>query len=700
MSFASETALSDLTRHLENTAEFALGSEAITDAALKAAKTVFDASLRSEPDSIKHVNDLFASLTPLRAPKTRSQSQSKSAKQPQSAHTTFRATPLASLFVDGLEEEQVWAQLDLRTQHLCELLDVVLEGELVSQDSGDEDEDFRKSLQTAGFSIDDSDSEEDSGSEDEDSHSDEDSSQDDVAIDGGDDSMDDVNGFEETLGEDEDEGSEDRDEGPQYETLREEVAPTISQFRKRKRGASQVDDDFFDLTAFNSEVDKAEAKRSTRGHLAAEDESDDESDLDSVDLFAPVGDDIEAEEEDDDNTKELFYADFFEPPQKAGPSKATGKVRFHEEVRVKKIQPSAKKNVVRKKQRDNTELKTNSLEEDEESDVGSLSEGDSSSSEQGNVRSTIERLKDDLFADEDGEEPQTDMSTHQKRLATLQQQISEFETENVSRKDWTLMGEADTRSRPQNSLLEEDLEFERAMKSAPVITEEKVQSLEDVIKARILEDRFDDVVRLRPVDDKAFLPSRILELQDTKSTQSLAQIYENEYMAGDESGKTDDRDGKLKKEHEELDALWDKISEKLDALSNAYFVPKQPKSIISTVSDVSATTMESALPTAKSANSMLAPEEIFSAETSHIRSKSELTPLEKRALRTKERKLKKKQRSLLDNTIDKVAKARSIGGVKKQKQAALEKIVKSGKGVTVVGKSAKDLKTKKRHKSS
>lgn len=138
------------------------------------------------------------------------------------------------------------------------------------------------------------------------------------------------------------------------------------------------------------------------------------------------------------------------------------------------------------------------------------------------------------------------------------------------------MGEATSKARPQNSLLEEDLEFERLMKAVPVITEETVQGLEERIKARIMEGRFDDVVRLRPVDDKPFLPSRFFELQDTKSSQSLAQIYEDEYTAAQSGGVAgEDRDGKLKKEHDEIEKLWEGICGKLDALCNAHFTPKQ-----------------------------------------------------------------------------------------------------------------------------
>lgn len=161
-------------------------------------------------------------------------------------------------------------------------------------------------------------------------------------------------------------------------------------------------------------------------------------------------------------------------------------------------------------------------------------------------------------------------------MAALKDQIAELESENVAPKEWVLMGEAGSRQRPQNSLLEEDLEFERVMKAVPVTTEESVKTLEEVIKVRILAGQFDDVVRLRPLEDKPFLPSKFFELKDSKSSQSLAQIYESDYVASQTEGATtDDRDGKLKKEHDEINALWEGICGKLDALCNAHYVPKQ-----------------------------------------------------------------------------------------------------------------------------
>jgi U3 small nucleolar RNA-associated protein MPP10 len=85
---------------------------------------------------------------------------------------------------------------------------------------------------------------------------------------------------------------------------------------------------------------------------------------------------------------------------------------------------------------------------------------------------------------------------------------------------------------------------------------------------------------------------------------------------------------------------------------------------------------------------MLAPEEVFSASTSSLQAPSELTPAEKRARRTKERKLRKRQRDILEKSVNKLAKPKGAAGVKKEKQATLNSLVKQGKGVTVVGKES------------
>ena len=116
-------------------------------------------------------------------------------------------------------------------------------------------------------------------------------------------------------------------------------------------------------------------------------------------------------------------------------------------------------------------------------------------------------------------------------MAALKEQIAALEAENVAPKKWTLSGEVSARNRSQNSLLEEDLDFERVVKAVPVVTEEVIQELEEMIRSRIVANDYDDVVRRRPMDEKPFLPSKLIHLQDTKSAQSLAEIYEDEYSA-------------------------------------------------------------------------------------------------------------------------------------------------------------------------
>ncbi|KAF4605279.1 hypothetical protein EYR40_004063 [Pleurotus pulmonarius] len=708
----------------EKTETLAIGNPDIRAAALDAAKFVFDLSIQSENAARPHIGELISSLSPESAPQTRAQARAngkrkRSPSPPLKPKQTFAPTPLTALYVDGVDEEQIWSQLDLRVKNVCDLLELALEGgpgsgEGIEEDSdideGDPDARLQKILEALrngedvdlealgldGMDIDDDD--EDSEEDDEEDSDEDDEDNEDAEEEEGEDDEEELGEHITTLRD----SSSSEDEDDEYE---EEGA-----FRHKKppgpkrRGArhSELDDDFFDLASFNAETQAAEAKRVSRGKLG--DDDDDSDDDMSVDLFAAVDDVENFDEEDmDNNVGEAYYKDFFEPPPRlptkkdkrektAAPTspKKPGTVRFAEEVRVKKIK-SKGKSLPGEEDEDEEDDDDDDESGEDEQDKDSDDDDDDEESEEGEGRETIERLKDDLFADEEDEE-ENDLTTHEQRMAALKEQIASLEAENVGKKDWVLMGEATSKSRPQNSLLEEDLEFERTMKAVPVVTEDKIQALEDRIKARILEGRFDDVVRLRPINDKPFLPSRLFELQDTKSSQSLAQIYENDYVATQNGGSADDRDGKLKKEHEELEKQWDGICSKLDALCNAHFVPKQPKAIISTVANVSTTTLESALPTTKSASALLAPEEVFTPAAGDLRSKSEMAPAEKRAARNKERKSRKKTRDLLDSGVDKYAKMK---GVKKQKQAALEGIVKTGKGVTVVGKKTKDILGKK-----
>lgn len=135
------------------------------------------------------------------------------------------------------------------------------------------------------------------------------------------------------------------------------------------------------------------------------------------------------------------------------------------------------------------------LEEDEEDAESALSD------ESGDPDSrAMQRISRDLFAEEDDEEEddasgaltskqkkKAQQSRYEARMAALSEQIAELEAENVAERDWTMRGEAKSRDRPVNSLLEEDLEFDQVAKVVPVVTEESSLSLEEKIKKRILD---------------------------------------------------------------------------------------------------------------------------------------------------------------------------------------------------------------------
>lgn len=330
----------------------------------------------------------------------------------------------------------------------------------------------------------------------------------------------------------------------------------------------------------------------------------------------------------------------------------------------------------------------------------------------------MERVKGDLFDDsEDDEDSEKVLSTHERRQRELADQIAQLESEAIGPKDWTLMGEASARARPENSLLEENLDFEHVAKVVPVITEESVATLEELIKKRILDNNFDSPERVRAYEPTPFLPSRFFELQDTQSTKSLAQIYEDDFQAKVAGGAAKDpRDEKLRKEHDEIENLWGEICYKLDALSSLNFVPKavsnaritsvniqltslQPKAQITTVENIATTSMETALPSTQQATTMLAPHELFAGpKATELQARSEQTPEEARRARGKARKTKKAEKARLGATAQLYAKKKSV---KEQKDEALQALVKSGKGVTVVGKGDKeDAKRKKREEAN
>lgn len=248
------------------------------------------------------------------------------------------------------------------------------------------------------------------------------------------------------------------------------------------------------------------------------------------------------------------------------------------------------------------------------------------------IQRTISAVRRDIFEDNDdafgNEEENSDdepsaphlsrRSRHEIAQARLAAEIRRLEAANVAKRDWTLSGEARAADRPINSLLEEDLDFERAGKPVPVITNEVSEDIETMIKQRILAREFDEVIRRRP-DNLATETIRRgrFELDDTKPQQSLAEIYEVEHLrTTNPDTYMDATSTKLKQDTDVAEALWKEVSAKLDALCSLHYRPKPPQASISVVADVPAITIEDARPSTGAdmgggAKSMLAPQEIY-----------------------------------------------------------------------------------------
>ena len=147
----------------------------------------------------------------------------------------------------------------------------------------------------------------------------------------------------------------------------------------------------------------------------------------------------------------------------------------------------------------------------------------------------------------------------------------------LAEKPWRMTGEAKGEQRPKNSLLKSTPDFEVATKMAPIITVEHTQSIEEIIKKRILEEDWDDVVpRELPDIGLGKRKGELPEVSQEKSKLGLGELYEREYLKKVEGYDKDalERETKEDKAKNEMKSLFANLCSKLDALSNYHFAPR------------------------------------------------------------------------------------------------------------------------------
>ncbi|KAM0982432.1 hypothetical protein PS2_015093 [Malus domestica] len=486
-------------------------------------------------------------------------------------------SPFDQLLVDGFDAEQIWQQIDLQSQPLISTLRRDLKR---FEKNPDENKTLKVVVQGEKKVL-------------------EARSQGLKAEFGG--FEEELDGFDDDGDDEEAEEEEEEDEGSESEEVDREDEEEREESESEGEGNNAIEDGFFKIKdlkksleeseAMEYGLDKTDKKKKKRGDDDDNEDDEDEEDEGLGDLA--IGDD------EDDKDKFARYEDFY-GGKKEKPSKRRSKLVDESE-----------------------DLGTNDGEEDEKDE-----EED-------------DQDEDDQEGDENEQEDdkQTALSTHEKKLKKLQSQIEEMEKANLEPKSWIMQGEVTAATRPKNSALEVDLDFEHNVRPAPVITEEVTTSIEDMIKKRIEEGRFDDVQKAPTLPSKA--PREFKELDENKSKKGLADVYEEEYVQ-----KTSLSSAPLSltdKQKDEASKLFKKLCLKLDALSHFHFTPKPVIEDMSVQANVPALAMEEIAPVAVSDAAMLAPEEVFSGK-GDIKEETELTQAERKRRRAnKKRKFKARE---------------------------------------------------------
>jgi U3 small nucleolar RNA-associated protein MPP10 len=120
-------------------------------------------------------------------------------------------------------------------------------------------------------------------------------------------------------------------------------------------------------------------------------------------------------------------------------------------------------------------------------------------------------------------------SAQARRAARLAAQIAELEGAAMGEKRWHMRGEVRAGDRPLNSALEVSMDFEHASAPPPVVTAEATASLEEMIRARCAEARWDDVARKAAPGGMGKKRKEVL-LSDEKSKKGLGELYEEDYL--------------------------------------------------------------------------------------------------------------------------------------------------------------------------
>uniref|UniRef100_A0A8C7XXA6 U3 small nucleolar ribonucleoprotein protein MPP10 n=1 Tax=Oryzias sinensis TaxID=183150 RepID=A0A8C7XXA6_9TELE len=567
----------------------------------------------------------------------------------------YGGSPLAQLVVENFDEEQIWQELELQNNavltHFKNAIDGALSNgnlTLLSDEEMDADKEDERGVE-----------EEEEGATDDENVSEQEeqlprlSKKSSVEAEEGSDNY----------------SEDDSDIDFDVNALEKQKKDKGKTGSKKKVVPSEVDDKFFKLSemeTFLDDIEKREGK-----------EDDNEDELDYFrDLPSDEDDEINLDE--GKSSRDLKYKDFFDAVDNEPDEQQSDGDDDHMD---------------------------DSQEEDGEEIDGeddTEEEGDDEDEQKSRSKASKKKVTFDLSENEDSEgedieeilktpsPEKTELkSSFEKRQEKMSQKIEELENAALAEKPWQLLGEVTAQTRPENSMLEEDVEFEQASRAAPAITEETTLQLEDIIKQRIKDQAFDDVVRKEKPKEEVFEYKKRLTLDHEKSKQSLAEIYEQEYIKQTQKN-TEKEENPA---HVEIQKLMDTLFLKLDALSNFHFTPKPPVPEVKVMSNLPSITMEEVAPVSTSDATLLAPEEIKDKnKAGDILGDIERTKTDKKRERrhikkVKRLKIKEKEKRQKVKEANKTGESKKIS--KTEVAENLRKVTKGGKA-TILKDEGKD----------
>ncbi|KFV38982.1 U3 small nucleolar ribonucleoprotein MPP10, partial [Tyto alba] len=551
--------------------------------------------------------------------------------------------PLKELVIENFDEEQIWQQLELQNIAVLDLFK-----KAIARDAKDEDLCLLSDLEEDGSYADTSDQEL------EDDRMEAETEQKNVYTKGKTKAKEKQSKFRESIMQKY--SDEDSDIDFDIGALEQQTKTAKGNTLKKMARKSIVDDKFFKLAEMEAFLEHAEK----------ENREEDED----IDYFEDIISDEEEESEEakvklTKSSRDLTYKDFFDPV-------------------------------------DDDDLIANDVEDDQEEEADSAAEeqNEESMSEvedmnemmMENIRSkgaskkVTFSLPDDSETEdvvdmqlEKGVDPSEIKSSFEKRQEKMSKKIKSLEEQLLEEKPWQLKGEVTGQKRPENSLLEETVLFDHAVRMAPVITEEITFQLEDIIKQRILDEAWDDVVPKEKPKEEAFEYKKRITLDHEKSKLSLAEIYEQEYIKLHQQ-KTEEEENP---EHKEIQEMMDSLFLKLDALCNFHFTPKPPVPEVKIVSNLPAISMEEVAPVAVSDAALLAPEEIKEKnKAGDVKTDAEKTPTDKKRERRKKKirkRMKQREKEKRQKLLEKLKPEQGTKLSKKAAAAKLKRLTKEGK---------------------